>query len=85
MALRLTVELVCDARRAPGCHGSHAVQGDALTGTVFDARKEAESAGWGKAEATGHLVRDDVCPACLAAGPPGLHRGVRDVVCGWVE
>ena len=73
MGLRLTVELVCDVRRAPGCHGSYAVQGDALTSTVFEARKEAESAGWGKAEATGHLVRDDVCPACraVAARAPG--------------
>ena len=73
MGLRLTVELVCDARRAPGCHGSYAWGGEALTSTVFEARKEAESAGWGKAEATGHLVRDDVCPACLAvvARSPG--------------
>ena len=45
MALRLTVELVCDARRAPGCHGGYAVQGDALTSTAFEARKEAQSAG----------------------------------------
>jgi hypothetical protein len=64
MGLRLTVELVCDVRRAPGCHGAYAVQGDALTSTVFEARKEADSAGWEKAEAPGHLVRDDVCPAC---------------------
>jgi hypothetical protein len=73
MSLRLTVELVCDARRAPGCRGAYAAQGEALTSTVFEVRKEAESAGWGKAEAKGHLVSDDVCPACraLATRSPG--------------
>ena len=76
MSLRLTVEVVCDARRSPGCHGAYAAPpGEALPTVVFEGMAEAESAGWGKEEYRGHLIRDDVCPACraqdVATRPPG--------------
>ena len=66
MSTRLTVELVCDARRAPGCHGAYAARGEAVPSVVFAVRKEAESAGWTREDVRGELVRDDVCPACRA-------------------
>ncbi|HEX2514519.1 MAG TPA: hypothetical protein VH257_07410 [Chloroflexota bacterium] len=66
MSTRLTVELVCDAQRAPGCHRAYAARGEAVPAVVFAVRKEAESAGWGREDSRGELVRDDVCPACRA-------------------
>jgi hypothetical protein len=64
VSLRLTVEVVCDARRAPGCHRTSAARGEAVPAVVFEVRKEAERAGWGREEAKGHLIGNDVCPAC---------------------
>ena len=57
MSLRLTVELVCDARRAPGCHGSYAARGEALPTVIFAVEEEAKSAGWGN-----HHGLRGVCP-----------------------
>jgi hypothetical protein len=74
MALRLTVELVCDARRAPGCHGTFAARGEALATVVFEVEKEAASAGWAKERTPGNLISEDVCPACRAAAPRILDR-----------
>jgi hypothetical protein len=75
MALCLTVGLVCDARRAPGCHGASAARGDALATVVFEVEKEAQSVGWGKERASGNIISDDVCPACRTSVQPGRHRG----------
>ena len=70
MTLRLTVEWVCDARRARGCHGASAAQGDALATVVFAVEAEAQSVGWGKVRrAGGNIITDDVCPACRALAP----------------
>ena len=75
MALRLTVELVCDVRRAPACHGTYVVRGDVLAPTIFAVEQEARSAGWGRVRAPGNIIRDDVCPACRAFVQPSPHRG----------
>jgi hypothetical protein len=75
MTLRLTVELVCDARRSPGCHGADAAPpGEALPTVVSEGMAEAESAGWGKEEARRNIISDDVCPACRASVQPSPHR-----------
>ncbi len=75
MSRRLMVELVCDVRRAPGCHRASAASGEALAPTVFEVEQEARSAGWGKERTAGNLISDDVCPACLAVAQPGRHPG----------
>jgi hypothetical protein len=71
MSTRLTVELVCDARRAPGCYRTYAARGGAAPAVVLAVRREAERAGWTREAGTGPLLRDDVCPACRAGAPSG--------------
>jgi hypothetical protein len=57
MSLRLTVELVCDARRAPGCHSAYAAWGDALATVVVEVEKEAQAT---VQRTQGHIIY----PAC---------------------
>ena len=67
------VELVCDVRRAPGCHGTSVARGTPAT-VVFAVEQGAQSAGWGKVRRRSNIISDDVCPACRAVGQPAATR-----------
>ena len=74
MSTRLTVELVCDAQRAPGCHRAYAARGEAVPAVVFAVRKEAESAGWGREDSRASSCGTTSAPP---AGPPPSRRRSR--------
>jgi hypothetical protein len=70
VSLRLTVGLGCDARRARGCHGASAPRGEALPAVSFEARAEAERAGWGGRETTATRR----AATCAPPAGPGYNR-----------
>jgi len=70
MARRVTVELVCDARRAPGCHGASAARAT----VVFEVEKEAQRTGWGKDTRARGRRAPSTATTCAPPAGPGHNR-----------
>jgi hypothetical protein len=74
VTVRVVLRLVCNVRRARGCHGAYALVLGAwvLPGAEARVRLDAATAGWTRERGGAGRVLDR-CPACraLTMRPPG--------------
>ena len=70
MTVRVVLRLVCNVRRARGCHGAYQLVLGAwvLPGAGTRVRQDAATTGWTRERGGGGRVLD-LCPACSGGAP----------------